>query len=112
VRDVDPELLAMGRSFDASRLKRIRTIVVPSSLPFIISGMRLGLANAFGGMILAELWVTRDLGLVMVNLGLNRDLPKFFALLLVVTWIAALSAAALKVIERWLTPWAAAGRGR
>lgn len=111
VRDVDPQLLAMGTAFRASRLKRVTAIVVPSSIPFIVSGMRLGLANAFSGMILAELWITRDLGLIMTHLGLNRDLPKFFALVLVVTLLAAFSAAGLKWVERRFTPWSAARRG-
>jgi ABC-type nitrate/sulfonate/bicarbonate transport system permease component len=111
VRDVDKQLLAMGHAFCASWLKRTVAIVLPSSVPFIVSGMRLGLANAFSGMILAELWITRDLGLVMTRLGLNRDLPKFFALVLIVTLIAAFSAAALKWVERRLTPWAAVRRG-
>lgn len=113
VRHVDKNLHAMGSAFGASRLKRTVAISIPSSLPFIIAGIRLGLANAFSGMILAELWVTRGLGLTLNNLGLNRDLPKFFALVLIVTLIAALSAGLLKVLERKLMPWgAAATQGR
>lgn len=111
VREVDPQMLAMGQAFCASRLKRTIAIIVPSSIPFIVSGMRLGLANAFSGMILAELWITRDLGLIMTQLGHNRDLPKFFALVVVVTLLAAFSAAGLKWVEHRLTPWAAARRG-
>jgi ABC-type nitrate/sulfonate/bicarbonate transport system permease component len=112
VRNVDNNLQAMGRAFGASRLKRTVAISVPSSLPFIIAGIRLGLANAFSGMILAELWVTRGLGLTLNNLGLNRDLPKFFALVLIVTLIAAFSAAVLKMLERRLMPWGAAATQR
>lgn len=111
VREVDSQLLTMSQAFCVSRLKRTVTIIVPSSIPFIVSGMRLGLANAFSGMILAELWITRDLGLIMTQLGHNRDLPKFFALVLVVTLLAAFSAAGLKWIERRLTPWSAVRRG-
>lgn len=112
VRDVDPNLQAMGRAFGAARLKRTVAISLPSSLPFIIAGIRLGLANAFSGMILAELWVTRGLGMTLTNLGLNRDLPKFFALVIIVTLLAALSAALLKLLERKLMPWGAAATQR
>jgi NitT/TauT family transport system permease protein len=112
VRNVDSNLQAMGRAFGAARLKRTVAISVPSSLPFIIAGIRLGLANAFSGMILAELWVTRGLGLTLTNLGLNRDLPKFFALVIIVTLLASFSAALLKFLERKLMPWGAAATQR
>jgi NitT/TauT family transport system permease protein len=110
VRDVDPQLLSMGRSVGASRLRRAVSITLPSSLPFIISGMRVALANSFGGMILAEIWIARDFGQILTGLAYNRDLPKFMELLWVITLLAAFSAAALKAIERRITPWAASRR--
>jgi ABC-type nitrate/sulfonate/bicarbonate transport system permease component len=112
VRDVDPQLVAMGKAFGASRLRRAVTITLPSSLPFAIAGIRIGLANAFGGMIHAELWIARDFGQIMLGLAYNRDLPKFLALLVIVTLLASFSAAGLKVIEKWLTPWSRTTRDR
>lgn len=109
VRDVDPNLQLMSRAFAVTRRKRALSISIPSSLPFIVTGLRLALANAFTGMILAELWVTRGLGLDLTNLGLNRDLPKYFALIITVTLLAALSAALIRVAERRLMPWGNAG---
>ncbi|HEX7106534.1 MAG TPA: ABC transporter permease subunit [Acidothermaceae bacterium] len=112
VRDVDPQLVAMGRAFGASRWRRAATITLPSALPFAIAGIRIGLANAFGGMILAELWIARDFGQIMLGLAYNRDLPKFLALLVIVTLLASFSAAGLKAFEKWLTPWSRSTRDR
>ncbi len=109
VREVDGRLLWAATSFNAGPIKRFTTVVIPSSLPFIIAGLRLGLANAFSGMILAELWVVRDTGELLLQLGHNRDLPKFFALILTVTLVASLAAALLKAFERRLTPWSRVG---
>lgn len=109
VREVDRGLLWTAASFNAGPVRRFTTVVVPSSLPFIVSGLRLGLANAFSGMILAELWVVRDTGELLLQLGHNRDLPKFFALTLAVTLTASLAAALLKALERRLTPWSRVG---
>jgi ABC-type nitrate/sulfonate/bicarbonate transport system permease component len=111
VRDVDPGLQLMSRAFAIGRLKRAISISIPSSLPFIVTGLRLGLANAFTGMILAELWVTRGLGLDLTNLGANRDLPKYFALIIIVTALAAGAAALIKLAERRLVPWGNAAAG-
>ncbi len=109
VREVDRGLLRTATSFNAGPIRRFTTVVVPSSLPFIVACLRLGLANAFSGMILAELWVVRDTGELLLQLGHNRDLPKFFALTLAVTLTASLAAALLKALERRLTPWSRVG---
>ncbi len=105
VRDVDRALIGTARAFMASRFRLFFSVRFPASLPFIVAGARLGLANAFSGMILAELWVTRDTGLLLTLLGLNRDLPRFFAIVLLVTLLAAASATALKAAERRFVPW-------
>lgn len=104
VRNVDPNLKLVGAALCASPFKIATAITAKSALPFIFTGARLGLANAFGGMILAELWVARDLGLTLTQLGLNRDLGKYFALILLVTLIAGIAAAFLKWLEIMATP--------
>ena len=107
-RSVDKSLLLTAQSFSAGRLRCFVSVVIPASLPFIVAGLRLGLANAFSGMILAELWVVRDTGELLLQLGRNRDLPEFFALVLAITLMASLAAAFLKSLERHLMPWSQA----
>jgi ABC-type nitrate/sulfonate/bicarbonate transport system permease component len=48
----------------------------------------------------------------MLGLAYNRDLPKFLALLVIVTLLASFSAAGLKAFEKWLTPWSRSTRDR
>lgn len=105
VRDVNPHLVDAARCFGVGRIQRTWKVTVPSALPFIVSGLRLGLANAYGGMILGELWVARPggLGEILKGLGYNRNLPKFVAWLMIVTLLAAFSAEALKAVERRLS---------
>lgn len=105
VRDVNPGLATMGKAFAAGRFKRAMAVSLPSALPFVVTGLRLALANAFTGMILAELWVTRGLGLILTNLGNNRDLPKYFALIIIITALAAGAASLIKLAERKFIPW-------
>jgi NitT/TauT family transport system permease protein len=105
-RAVPRQLMRTAEAFCISPLRRFTTIVLPSSLPYVVVGLRLGIANAFTGMVLAELWVSRGTGAVLEGLGRNRDLPPFFAMVLLVTLLAALSAFAIRAAERRLMPWA------
>jgi NitT/TauT family transport system permease protein len=105
-RAVAPELMRTAEAYCISPLRRFTTVVLPASLPYIVVGLRLGIANAFTGMVLAELWVSRGTGAVLEGLGRNRDLGPFFAMVLLITALAALAAFGLRVAERRLMPWA------
>jgi ABC-type nitrate/sulfonate/bicarbonate transport system permease component len=105
-RDVPRQLIRTAEAFCVSPARRFTSVVLPSSLPYIVIGLRLAIANAFTGMVLAELWVGVGTGGILKNMGQNRDLPKFFAMVLLITALAAFSSYAIRVIERRLMPWA------
>ena len=105
-RDVPRNLIRTGEAFCVSPLRRFTSIVLPSSLPYIVVGLRLAIANAYTGMVLAELWVGVGTGGILKNMGQNRDLPKFFAMVVLITALAAFSSHLIRVLERRLMPWA------
>jgi ABC-type nitrate/sulfonate/bicarbonate transport system permease component len=105
-RAVPEQLMITARAFAVSPLRRFRVVVLPSALPYIVLGLRLGIANAFTGMVLSELWVSRGTGAMLKGLGQNRDLPPFFALVILITGLAALAAWAIRYAEKRLMPWA------
>lgn len=105
VHAVDRGLSEMASAYGASTLRRFAFVTVPGSLPFVISGLRLGLGQAVQGMIVAELWVTLDTGRRLVALGLARELGEFFALASLVALAGALLTHLLLVAQRRLTPW-------
>ncbi len=55
VREVSAELKEMARSFGARRGQMLRRVILPSAVPAIMAGVRLGLGRAIIGMIIAEL---------------------------------------------------------
>ncbi|WP_308798335.1 ABC transporter permease [Agromyces silvae] len=55
--EVDEQRLRMARAAGASRLRTVLSIEIPSSVPHILSGMRVGMSNAFGTAIGAEMLV-------------------------------------------------------
>jgi ABC-type nitrate/sulfonate/bicarbonate transport system permease component len=102
VRGVDHGLLETARAFGVPRRRILTKVVLPASLPYVIAGLRLGLATAIKGMVIAELWVTAGVGLLLKNFGAFRRLDMFFALSAVIIAIGVLSTSLLLLVERRL----------
>jgi NitT/TauT family transport system permease protein len=98
VRDTRPRLVEMARSFGASRLQLFRRVVLPSALPMILAGMRLGLSRAFLGLIVAELLLSPfGLGKLIMTSRSMFEHDKMFA---TVAWTLILSGLALYALAR------------
>lgn len=54
VQTVDEALVRAVRSFGATRWDRYRDVVLPSMVPFLVSGMRLAIGRAVAGVIIGE----------------------------------------------------------
>jgi NitT/TauT family transport system permease protein len=102
VRSVDAGLLEAARAFGVPRRRIFTKVIVPASLPYVIAGLRLGLSTALKGMVIAELWVTAGVGLLLKNFGAFRKLDLFFALSVIVIAIGVVSTSLLRLLERRL----------
>lgn len=58
VRNVSPSLVSMCHSFMGNRRKQIWHVVIPAASPMMFAGLRLGVAEGFSGVVLAELLIT------------------------------------------------------
>jgi NitT/TauT family transport system permease protein len=56
VRAADPQLMRAVRAFGGSQRDVIFKVILPSSLPLILAGIRIGLGRAFLGVILGEMF--------------------------------------------------------
>lgn len=54
VAGTDRELLTMARSWNASRLYVLRTVVLPGAVPSIAAGIRLGIGYSLHGVVIGE----------------------------------------------------------
>lgn len=111
MHDVNPNLLETARSFGASRSQVGRLVAMPSMVPFLFAGFRLGYGFAIKGMILAELWVLGGTGRLLADLGLNRDLDRYFAAVVVIAFVGVAGSSGLRWIERRVAPWSESTRG-
>lgn len=53
-KEVDRGLLDLGRAYNASQWKMYTSIRLRGSIPYVVSGLRLGMAQGFVGVVLAE----------------------------------------------------------
>jgi ABC-type nitrate/sulfonate/bicarbonate transport system permease component len=106
VRAIDREINEMGTAFGISAPRRLMSITLPGTLPYIITGLRLGIGQAVQGMVVAELWVTLGTGRRLMNLGYARELGQFFATAAAVVAVGAAMTGLLLYTQKRFTPWA------
>jgi ABC-type nitrate/sulfonate/bicarbonate transport system permease component len=109
---VDADLLRLMRSYRATGWQVFRTVRVPNALPFFLAGLKIAVALAVVGAVVAE-FVGADRGLGYLILLANAELrtPLLFACLV---WLGAIGVGLFALVhwlERWLSPWARSLRG-
>lgn len=60
IKALDPQLLTMAKSFGVSDFQIFRTIALPGSVPYILSGLRVGLGHALVGVVVGELYASNE----------------------------------------------------
>jgi ABC-type nitrate/sulfonate/bicarbonate transport system permease component len=107
VHSVDLDLIETGRSYCASERKILRTIVIPSTIPYIIAGARLAFSVSWIGVIVSEV--------VSSETGLGGQITAYITSFLQadavvpVLYIAIISVVIVGLANRYsprLTPWA------
>ncbi len=104
IRSVDKRLIEMARSFRASRRDIVLRIELPSALPSILGGMRVGITLSVIGAIVGE-WAGGDSGLgVLINLarGSLFDTPLMFATLMTIGLLGMGLYLLMVIVERRL----------
>jgi NitT/TauT family transport system permease protein len=95
VRHIDPVLVRVGRSFNASRSQMIAKVYLPALVPSIVNGMRLGLGLAIIGVLLGEIKLSdRGIGFVTIDEYNHFRIPQMYASLILI-FILAVGANAL-----------------
>jgi NitT/TauT family transport system permease protein len=105
IRNTNPSLLQMCRSFLGTRRQEVIKVVLPHAAALIFAGLRLGLAMGFIGIVIAELLITpTGIGDLITYHSSVADYPKMFATIASIIAVAAVSLYALERLERRLFP--------
>ncbi len=107
VRNVEPTLIDMARSFGASEVQIWRKILIPGAVPAILAGLRIGLGRAVNGMVVAELLlVATGIGNLLVEFRADFEGGLLFATVLAIALQAIVLLAFMRMLEQRLAPWA------
>jgi NitT/TauT family transport system permease protein len=106
IRSADENLIEAARSFAATPLDIFRRVLLPSALPFIIAGFRLGVGKGLVGIFIGELFGSREgLGYLISISGQTFDIPGMFVGVLVLAITGVICVATFEYIERRIAPW-------
>jgi ABC-type nitrate/sulfonate/bicarbonate transport system permease component len=110
VKNVDPKLVEVGRAFRCSEGQLWVNIVLPGALPFIVTGLRLAVGRGLIGMVLADLYTAiSGVGYLIVRTASTYQVDKMFVPIVTLGLLGVTLTALLRVLERWVAPWTAAG---
>jgi ABC-type nitrate/sulfonate/bicarbonate transport system permease component len=107
VHTVERRFLDVATSFRASRGRLFRTVILPTTVPFIVAGLRLGVGSALIGVFVGELFASTSAGLgyFIDNFGdVAEATPMLFGVI-VFTLIGVSIIACLRLVERRFEQW-------
>jgi len=108
VKNVDPKLIEVGRSFRCSEGQLWTNIVLPGALPFIVTGLRLAVGRGLIGMVLADLYTAiSGVGYLIVRTASTYQVDKMFVPIVTLGLLGVTLTALLRVLERTVAPWTA-----
>ena len=111
VRNVDPTLTEMGRSFGARERELFVKIILPAAMPMIMAGIRLGMGRAVLGMVTGEMILAAvGFGAMLMTFSASFNSSALFATILTIVLIAVALLAVIQYFDRRLMPWRAAAQ--
>jgi len=106
VREVDPALIEMARSFGSGELQLWRQILLPASVPAVMVGVRLGLSHAVTGMVIVELLlVAAGIGHLILEYQAFLQPGSLYATVVVVVLEALVLISAANRLAQRAAPW-------
>ena len=105
-RAVDAHLIEMARAFGAREGEIIRKIVLPSALPLVLTGIRLGFGRAVRGIINGEtILASVGIGQLLIRYGRSFQMESLYAVVLTIVIMAVIGTTLVGYLEKRLTRW-------
>lgn len=96
----------VARSFGASRLFVIRNVILPYDLPYIFTGLRLGIGRGIKGLVLAELLINfANLGAIIRSWEDSFQISGVFSVAILLMLLGITLTKTLQFVEGRLFAW-------
>jgi NitT/TauT family transport system permease protein len=106
IRQCDPGLILAARDLGATNRQVIRMVLLPSAIPSIFAGVRLGLGVSIILVVAAEMVVGKvGLGARLYLAGQVLETEQVFAVLIVLAILGVAVTKAQDFIDVWLNQW-------
>jgi sulfonate transport system permease protein len=106
VKNVDRNLQEVARAFCSNERQLWRHLIIPSSVPFIVAGVRLAIGRGLVGMIVAEFYTSvTGLGYMIVRYANALETDKLFVPIVVVMILGVGLMSLAKWVESRIAPW-------
>ncbi|MGK6315638.1 ABC transporter permease [Neorhizobium sp. DT-125] len=111
-RSLDPKMKDLARLLGLSTVQRFRQIELPSAMPEVFVGLKIGAVQALVGAVLAE-WMAGKFGLgyLMTFAAATYKTPLLFAAVLMTVVLGLALHVALTILENRLLSWKGAKNG-
>ncbi len=111
IRTIDAQLLLAARSMGTTLTQRITRVIIPASLPTVLTGLRLGGALTIIGVVVSEMLTSAaGIGYLVTSYRTVLDSPHVFAAVLMILVLSILFDVGARALERRTLAWATAGR--
>lgn len=108
VKTVDNSLLRAAKSFGAGKSRLFTHVIFPSTIPFIATGVKMGISRALIGLFVGELFTSADgIGYIITLATKVFDTARVYAMLLVFVWFSVTMVGVGQYVERRLSAWRA-----
>ncbi len=106
VKTTPANLLTAARSFGASEWQIFKSVVIPSTVPFILTGLRLAIGRALIGVMVGELYAaTAGIGFMITVAGATFQTDKVFVGVLIFAISGMLATEVVDRAEKKFDKW-------
>ncbi len=106
VRTIDANFIKVARSFGSNDRQMFWTVALPSSVPLLLTGLRLGLGHALIGIVVGEMYgATQGLGFLIAVAGARFQTDRVMVGIILIAGLGVAMTALLRRIERRFDAW-------
>lgn len=105
-RNINPDYIRLCMSFGGKKFDVFKTIAFPSSIPYIMAGLKLGIGRGLIGMIVGEFFVSsKGLGYLITYYGATYEAGKLLSVVFVVVVLAIALTKFVEIFEKKFENW-------
>lgn len=113
LRSMSPEMNDLARSMGASRMQVFTQFRLPTSLPYLFSGLKVAATLAIAGAVVGEfVGADKGLGYLLLTTNSNMETALMFATIVALTIIGLAFFYLVEFVEALLIPWHVTHRTR